>query len=164
MFGHAFVYSNSIVQLPNEGIAMPAIDPHIDVRNTPIRDFTLHTHVFDTGNGTTQVDSGLPYVGRIFAIQDGDLLWYQYVGNGAGDRSGATGWAPNSGNPIGNGWADFQHVTGGDNDTGGFGTALYAADQKGDMHWYRYNGDGTADRSGATGWAPNSGKAIGNGW
>src|SRR2546425_982172 len=155
MFGHAFVYSNSIVQLPNEGIAMPAIDPHIDVRNTPIRDFTLHTHVFDTGNGTTQVDSGLPYVGRIFAIQDGDLLWYQYVGNGAGDRSGATGWAPNSGNVVGNGWADFQRIV-------GTGSTLFAIQPDGDLLWYRYNGDGTADRSGATGWAPNSGNVVGN--
>jgi len=115
--------------------------------------------VFYTGNGTTPVDSGLPNVGRIFAIQpEGDLLWYRYLGHGEADRSGARGWQPHSANPIGRGWQNFLHVLG-----GGDGVVL-AIQPDGDLLWYRYLGDGTADRTGALGWHPNSGNAIGRGW
>ena len=101
----------------------------------------------------------------IFAITgNGDLLWYRYDGHGEPDRSGATGWAPNSGNPIGNGWGGFTHLTGGSNDSGGFGAELFAVAPNGDMRWYRYDGHGEADQSGATGWHRNSGNLIGNGW
>lgn len=61
--------------------------------------------IFYGGNGTTPVDSGLPYVGVIYGVApNGDLLWYRYSGQGDSDRSGSLGWHPNSGNPIGNGW------------------------------------------------------------
>jgi hypothetical protein len=60
------------------------------------------TNLFYGGNGTTPVDSGLPLVGVMYGVaQNGDLLWYQYQGNGESDRSGSTGWHTNSGNPIG---------------------------------------------------------------
>jgi tachylectin len=116
-------------------------------------------HLLYTGNGTTPVDSGLPDVGRIFGIPtNGDLNWYRYLGNGEPDRSGARGWLPNSGNPIGNGWQNFLHVLGAGN-----GVVL-AVQPDGDLRWYQYLGDGRADRSGATGWHVNSGNTIGNGW
>jgi Tachylectin len=103
--------------------------------------------------------------GVIFGVQEnGDLLWYVYSGNGESDRSGSTGWAPNSGSPIGNGWQDFRALFGGSNDSGGFGQVIYAVAQNGDMLWYRYDGNGENDRSGNTGWRPNSGNPIGNGW
>ncbi len=117
------------------------------------------TQMLYSGNGTTAVDSGLPNVGRIFAIPtNGDLIWYRYLGHGEPDRSGALGWQPNSGNAIGNGWQNFLHVLG-----AGDGVVL-AIQPDGDLLWYQYAGDGRADRSGATGWHPNSGNAIGNGW
>lgn len=87
----------------------------------------------------------------------GDLRWYRYTGDGTADRSGATGWAPRSGNVIGNGWQNFRVLT-------GAGHALFAVEQNGDLRWYSYQGDGTADRSGATGWRANSGNRIGRGW
>jgi hypothetical protein len=34
----------------------------------------------------------------------------------------------------------------------------------GDLLWYRYTGDGTADQTGATGWDLNSSNPIGRGW
>lgn len=123
------------------------------------------TRVFYTGNGTTPVDSGLPNVGRIFAIPpDGALLWYSYGGDGEPDHSGALSWHPNSGHQTGRGWQNFRHVTGGSTDTDGFGTVLYAVAENGDLLWYRYDGHGEQDPTGAAGWRPNSGNPIGNGW
>src|SRR5215211_5165870 len=52
--------------------------------------------------------------GVVLAIRpDGDLLWYRYTGDGTADQTGATGWEPNSSNPIGRGWQNFQQVLGG---------------------------------------------------
>ena len=34
----------------------------------------------------------------------------------------------------------------------------------GDLLWYRYTGDGTADQTGAMGWDANSSNPIGRGW
>ena len=42
----------------------------------------------------------------------GNLLYFRYIGKGDGDVSGATGWAQNSGNPIGNGWGGFRYLFG----------------------------------------------------
>jgi hypothetical protein len=97
--------------------------------------------------------------GVVLAIQpDGDLLWYRYTGDGTADRTGATGWVRNSGNQIGRGWQGFREVLGIGN-----GQVL-AIQPEGDLLWYRYTGDGTADRTGATGWVRNSGNQIGRGW
>jgi Tachylectin len=94
----------------------------------------------------------------LFAVaQNGDLLWYSYQGQGEHDPSGATGWHPNSGNPIGNGWQSFKHIHGSSN-------VVFAVAQNGDLLWYAYNGRGERDASGATGWHANSGNPIGNGW
>ena len=41
---------------------------------------------------------------------------------------------------------------------------VLAIQPDGDLLWYRYTGDGTADRTGATGWVQNSGNQIGRGW
>lgn len=117
------------------------------------------TNLFYGGNGTVQVDSGLPGIGVMYGVaRNGDLLWYRYTGKGDPDRSGATGWDPASSNPIGNGWQNFTEILG-----GGDGVML-AIDRAGNMRWYRYLGDGEPDRSAATGWHPNSGNVIGNGW
>jgi hypothetical protein len=59
---------------------------------------------------------------------------------------------------IGRSRQDFLHVFGGGN-----GVVL-AIQPGGDVGWYQYSGDGTADRTGAPGWHPNSGNVAGNGW
>jgi Tachylectin len=103
--------------------------------------------------------------GRIFAVRDnGDLLWYQYNGSGIADLSGATGWSPNSSNPIGNGWNFRALLAGPRLDASGFDAALYAIGQDGDMRWYAYGGQGESDVSGGTGWHPSSSNFIGRGW
>lgn len=95
---------------------------------------------------------------KILAVaENGDLLWYSYEGNGESDITGATGWHPNSGNPIGNGWQGFRHLH-------GSGNVIFAVQENGDLLWYSYEGNGESDVTGGTGWHPNSGSAIGNGW
>lgn len=117
------------------------------------------THIFYGGNGTTPVDSGLPLVGVIYGVKpNGDLVWYKYEGNGERDRAASKHWDPNSGNAIGNSWGSFRQILGcGDG-------VILAIKQNGDLLWYKYNGNGKADRSGNSGWDPNSGHVIGNGW
>jgi hypothetical protein len=103
--------------------------------------------------------------GVIFAVDAiGDLIWYAYQGNGEHNPAGDTGWAANSGNPIGNGWHSFQHIFGGTDDSGSFGHVLYGVTPAGEMRWYKYVGQGEADRSGNIGWSVNSGNHIGEGW
>jgi len=124
----------------------------------PMRLKTL-TRVFYTGNGTVPPGNGLPYVGRIFAVAvTDDLLWYRYGGVGLPEGFDKTWWDPRSGNPIGNGWGNLLHLLG-----GGDGS-VFAVRPDGALLWYQYEGDGTADRSGATGWTASSGNQIGNGW
>jgi hypothetical protein len=96
--------------------------------------------------------------------QNGDLRWYCYQGDGSADRSGGTGWHPNSRNIIGRGWSRFSRIVGGPDDHYGFGFALYAVEPNGDLYWYKYLGNGENDPSGSTGWHPNSGTQIGRGW
>jgi hypothetical protein len=99
----------------------------------------------------------------VFGVRDnGDLLWFSYTGDGASDLSGATGWHPNSGNAIGNGWLGFRFVFGGPADDGAH--EIYVVTTAGELRWYRYEGRGEADVSGATGWHPNSGTRISLGW
>jgi hypothetical protein len=117
------------------------------------------------GNGWQNFRQITGIGGDIFAVHDnGDLLWYSYAGDGEADRSGANGWRPNSGNPIGNGWQGMRHVFGGSDDANDFHQVVYAVDSSGDLHWYAYEGNGEADRSGNQGWRANSGNTIGNGW
>jgi tachylectin len=97
--------------------------------------------------------------GAIYAVgNDGSLRWYKYVGSGEQDPTGSTGFAPNSGNQIGRGWADgFRAFV-------GVKQAIFAIANDGALRWYQYNGTGQQDPTGATGFAPNSGNQIGNGW
>lgn len=60
-------------------------------------------------NGLRHIFGGTSDAGRfghvIYAVdQNGALRWYRYEGNGEVDQSGVAGWAPNSGNIIGNDW------------------------------------------------------------
>ena len=97
--------------------------------------------------------------GRIFAVKpSGDLLYYRYEGNGQSDPSGATGFDPNSGNQIGNGWQGFSRLLG-----GGDGV-IFAVKPNGDLLYFKYIGAGESDPSAATGFDPNSGNQIGNGF
>jgi hypothetical protein len=41
---------------------------------------------------------------------------------------------------------------------------LLGVEKNGDLRWYWYEGDGTHDPSGGTGWHPNSRNIIGRGW
>ncbi|MGE3798490.1 MAG: tachylectin-related carbohydrate-binding protein [Thermomicrobiales bacterium] len=140
--------------------AIAALFPALDPRSVFAQDAASgFVHVFYGGNGTVAVDSGLHRVGTIFGVsQNGDLRWYRYSGNGESDRSGALGWAPNSGNRVGNGWANFLHVMGcGDG-------VVMAIQPSGELLWYQYDGNGEDDVSGASGWHANSGNPIGRGW
>ncbi len=97
--------------------------------------------------------------GTIFNVaSDGALRWFRYVGHGEHDPSGSTGFAPNSGNQIGQGWSDgfrtFFAVDG----------VIYAVADDGALRWFRYDGNGEHDPTGSTGFAPNSGNQIGQGW
>jgi Tachylectin len=97
--------------------------------------------------------------GNVFVVkQNGDLTWYSYSGIGEADRSGASGWHPNSGNPVGNGWSGLRDIVGCDRGR------IFAVAENGNLLWYQYSGSGIADVSGATGWVSNSGNPIGNGW
>ncbi|MBF6455263.1 tachylectin-related carbohydrate-binding protein [Nocardia cyriacigeorgica] len=104
--------------------------------------------------------------GVILAVRtDGDLVWFRYTGDGEQDPSGSIGWHPNSGNVIGNGWHDARHVVARGRISSPFAhPALYTVDAEGLLHWYSYRGSGEHDPSGSTGWHPNSGNVIGDGW
>jgi hypothetical protein len=95
--------------------------------------------------------------------QNGDLRWYQYLGNGEEDVSGGAGWHENSGNQIGNGWQNFVHlfVTPA---TATSALVIYGVRPNGDLLWYSYAGNGEEDGFGGSGWLENSGNPIGNGW
>src|SRR5215207_2638002 len=91
--------------------------------------------------------------GVILAIQpNGNLLWYQYDGQGENDPSGSRGFHANSGNPIGNGWQNFRHVfvTPQEGPTSRSRLTVYAVAQNGDLLWYSYAGNGESDVSGAS--------------
>jgi len=101
----------------------------------------------------------------VFAVKrDGSLLWYRYFGDGEEDRSGATGWDQKSGSQIGRGWQNMRMVTGGSTDHGGRGTVLFAVDEQRRLLWYRYDGDGQPDPTGARGWDTRSSTQIGRGF
>jgi hypothetical protein len=107
--------------------------------------------------------------GVIFGIEpSGDLRWYRYVAaDGVEDRSASRGWDTNSGNIIGNGWSNFVNVV----CTWEVRrvapspvSTLFGVEPNGDVRWYQYVGDGTADRWGITGWAPQSGLVVDRDW
>jgi len=111
------------------------------------------------GNGTVQVDSGLPRIGEIYGIeQNGDLRWYRYDGQGVSNPEGNQGWHPNSRSIIGNGWNGFRHVV-----AGGDGV-LFGVEQNGNLRWYQYEGHGEYNPDGNMGWHSNSRNVVGNGW
>lgn len=107
-------------------------------------------HIFAGGNGV------------IYLIDKvGDLRWYRdTLRDGSNAPNGATGWAANSGKAIGAGWLGFTHVL-----SGGEGL-IYATTADGQhLRWYRdVLRDGSNAANGSTGWAPNSGAVIGQGW
>jgi hypothetical protein len=111
-------------------------------------------HVLGCGNGV------------ILVVKDtGGLYWYQYLGNGEDDSSAATGWHPNSGNQIGNGWGSMSHVF--VNPAEGRDPqypVIYAVTDSGALRWFLYQGEGEHNPSASTGWHPNSGNQIGYGW
>jgi hypothetical protein len=97
--------------------------------------------------------------GTIFGVdEDGNLRWYQYTGDGQ-----SRDWHPHSSNRIDFGW-EFRTVFGGVSPSGGSGHVFYAVEQNGDLRWHKYSGNGENDPTGSTGWVPNSGNIIGNGW
>lgn len=95
-----------------------------------------------------------------YAIDDEGLLrWYRYLGSGeVNDVPGNVNWHPNSGNPIGAGWQEFTSIFACSNGV------LAGIHTNGNLYWYSYTGDGQGDWTGALGWQPGSGTAIGNGW
>ena len=104
--------------------------------------------------------------GTILGVgQDGNLLWYRYLGGGEDDVTGATGWHQNSGNPIGNGWNGFRDLVmlpqSGDPSNP---LQILAVRPDGVLLWNSYQGNGESDASGSTGWDSNSGNPIGRGW
>lgn len=117
------------------------------------------------GNGWQNVRHAHGSGRVIFAVdEDGYLRWYSYVGKGESDRSARTGWAPNTGNIIGNGWGDARHIFGGLTDYGRRGHTIFVVTQAGELKWYRYYGKGEQDPSGRAGWDPRSGTTIATNW
>ncbi|GMX65420.1 hypothetical protein Elgi_46900 [Paenibacillus elgii] len=117
------------------------------------------------GNGWHSFRHVVAISGVILAVKEnGDLLWYYYLGNGEHNPAGNQGWHPNSGNTIGNGWHGFRHIFGGYNDSYPGGIVIYGVEQNGNLRWYRYKGNGEHNPAGNQGWYPNSGNVIGNGW
>ncbi len=117
------------------------------------------------GNGWQNFKILAAAASTLFAVDpDGDLRWYSYDGDGTSDRSGDTGWHPNSQNVIGRGWNRFSRIVGGPDDHQGFGIALYAVEPNGNVYWYKYFGNGESDPTGSTGWHPHSGAQISRGW
>ena len=99
--------------------------------------------------------------GVIYAIRrTGELLWYRdLLRNGGNGARAQTGWAANSGQQIGGGWAGFKFVF-----SGGAGI-IYAVRETGELIFYRDAlRDGSNGAAGDHGWAGNSGKQIGVGW
>ena len=91
--------------------------------------------------------------GVVYLInRNGDLLWYRHLGY----RDGRAEWA-NGGNgaKVGSGWGGVRLVF-----AGGKGI-IYAADNKGDLYWYRHTGftDGSFSWSNGA-----SGVKVGSGW
>ena len=101
---------------------------------------------------------------RICRRQGWSTAVVSYTGGGVNDPTGGTGWHPNSGNPIGNGWQGLKKLFGGVTDEGGFGHVLMGVNGGNDLLWYKYTGNGESDVSGRLGWAPRSGNRIGINW
>jgi M6 family metalloprotease-like protein len=103
--------------------------------------------------------------GVIMAVDpDGYLRWYKYLGQGQSDVAGSQqNWDLNSGNRIGRGW-NFKDMfvlpAEGNEDV----VQLFGITDEGDLRWFGYEGDGTADPAFAAGWKPNSGNSVGRGW
>lgn len=94
----------------------------------------------------------------LFAVDhDGFLHWYRYNGTGMPGGPPWSDWDKQSQNIIGNGWDSFSHVV-------AVGSTIFALTPDGDLRWYQYNGNGTSDKTGSTGWAKNSGTVIARGW
>ena len=101
--------------------------------------------------------------GLIYAItESGALLWYRdQLRDGTNGPNAERGWAPGSGNQIGHGWQDIEHVF----SSGAGDGVLYAVSRTGDLLWYRDEArDGSNGPNAERGWAARSGSAIGIGW
>lgn len=96
---------------------------------------------------------------QVLAIDaEGAVRWYGYEGKGEEDPEGHKGWVlPSSGNQIDDGWSDLRHVH-------ASGRVIFTIDRDGFLRWHRYEGNGEEDPTGARGWHPNSGKAVGKSW
>ena len=116
-----------------------------------------HMFVFPREGFTTRPKT------TIFVVNEaGDLLFFEYSGNGEQDPTGTLGFeGPNQGNQIGRGFTNFRHIVG----IGG--RAFLAVPQNGDLLWFNYTGHGEHDPTGANGFTGpgnNSGNQIGNGF
>lgn len=93
--------------------------------------------------------------GIIYAIKPtGELLFYQdLLRNGTNSPDGSSGWHPNSGSQIGEGWQNFQQVVSVGNGE------IYGILPSGELLWYQ-----DLARNGTQSWAASSGSQIGTGW
>ena len=97
----------------------------------------------------------------IYVVNEGGALcWYHDdLSNGANDPHGNSGWAKNSGKQIGIQWDQAADIIGAAHGV------LYVVRSDGALCWYRDTlGDGENDPNGRSGWAPQSGNQIGQGW
>jgi M6 family metalloprotease-like protein len=173
MFSHIFAIPST--GLPGSIIQLFGIDADGNVRwygyaGQGEHDPTGHLGwIANSGNQVAQGWQNLRHVHAssnvIFVVDElGLLRWHMYEGRGRHDPDGATGWRPNSGNPIGHGWDSMAHIFGSFTDVGGFGHIIFAVDSTGELRWYRYTGSGESDSIGEIGWDPRSGNHIGSGW
>ena len=130
---------------------------------------------FEGPNQGTQIGRGFLNFRHIVGIgggaflavpENGDLLWFQYTGQGEQDPTGTNGFAGNnSGNQIGNGFLDFRHLFGGLTDHDGRARIIYGVKESGELLFWRYSGNGEQDPTGALGFeTPFQGTQIGNGF
>jgi hypothetical protein len=121
------------------------------------RGFTNFRHIVGVGGGAF-----------LAVPQNGDLLWFQYTGNGEQDPTGANGFTGpgnNSGHQIGRGFTNFRHLFGGFSDVGGPATILYGVRDDGALLFWRYTGHGELDPTGIRGFeGPFQGTQIGRGF
>ena len=97
----------------------------------------------------------------IYAVRrDGALLWFRdELRNGTNGANAERGWAAGSGNQVGRGWSDLDHVIGAE------GGVNYVIKSSGELLWFRDDlRNGTNGANAERGWAAGSGNQIGVGW
>lgn len=143
-----------------KGVGAAAGDPvglqswHPNTGNLIGRGFGHLKHVVGGGDGII-----------LIVHPDGTLRYFEYVGQGEPDITGAAGFLPNSGNIIRSDFGDVVRMF--VQPKAGPPTSrmrIFAVHSDGLLRWYQYEGNGENEPSGTQGWHYNSGNPVGQGW